>query len=80
LDAVLSALEVEAAEPDTEKRLLILRATRTIIDAWKRGGMTTSEAVGALRALSEANGNEDAHSGSVRRWRAITAGEDEPPR
>jgi hypothetical protein len=47
----MAALEAEAIEQDTEKRILILHATRTTIDAWKQGRMTTDEAVHALRAL-----------------------------
>ncbi|MGO9838421.1 MAG: hypothetical protein ACLP1X_29930 [Polyangiaceae bacterium] len=51
LDAVLSTLEAEAAEEDIEKRLVILSATRTIIEGWRQGRMTTAEAVHALRVL-----------------------------
>ncbi len=51
MDAVLSTLEAEAAEEDIEKRLVILSATRTIIEGWRQGRMTTAEAVHALRVL-----------------------------
>jgi len=51
LDAVIGALEAEAAEEDTAKRVLILQTTRTILDAWRDERVTTEEAVRALLAL-----------------------------
>jgi hypothetical protein len=56
LDAVVIALDAEAVEPDPGKRLLILRTTRSTLEAWKERRVTTEEAVRTLRGgwLTEA--------------------------
>ncbi len=51
LDAVITALEAEAVEPDLGKRLLILRRTRSTLEAWKEQRVTTEEAISTLLAV-----------------------------
>ena len=60
LDAVITALEAEAVEPDPGKRLVILRTTRSTIDAWKEQRVSTEEAISTLRGVWRAEAGERA--------------------
>jgi hypothetical protein len=60
LDAVITALEAEAAQPDPRKRLVILRTTRSILEAWKEQRATTEEAISKLLGVWRAEASDDA--------------------
>jgi hypothetical protein len=66
LDAVVIALEAEAVEPDPEKRLVILRATRSTLEAWKRERVTTEEAISMLLGVRPNAPGKDAPIETVR--------------
>lgn len=54
LDAIANALDREASASDVEQRARLLAATRTTIEEWLRGRLTTEEAVALLRtAIAE---------------------------
>jgi hypothetical protein len=54
-EAVVVALDREAAEHDIGKRSRLLRTTRATLDAWLRGWLATPEAVLRLRSDIEAH-------------------------
>lgn len=52
MEALASALERERAESDLQKRARILGGARAAMDAWRRGRMTTAQAVLLVRIAS----------------------------
>ena len=58
LDAVITALEAEAVEPDPGKRFVILRTTRSILEAWNERRATTEEAISTVLGVWRADGSE----------------------
>jgi hypothetical protein len=60
LEAVIDALEAEAVEPDPTKRLLILRRTRSTLEAWKEERVTTEEAISTLLGVRPVEAREHA--------------------
>jgi hypothetical protein len=52
LDAVAKALDREASASDVGQRARLLAATRTTIEEWLRGRLTTEEAVALLRTAT----------------------------
>lgn len=52
IEALAAALERERDERDAEKRARILAGARAALDAWRRGRMTTAQAVLLVRVSS----------------------------
>jgi hypothetical protein len=49
VDAIDAALECEAQETNLDARVELLAQTRSALDSWLLGRMTTEEAIAALR-------------------------------
>ena len=52
VEALACALERERAEGDAQKRARIVAGARAAVDAWRRGRMTTAQAVLLVRIAS----------------------------
>lgn len=52
VEALASALERERTEGDAQKRARIVAGARAAVDAWRRGRMTTAQAVLLVRIAS----------------------------
>ncbi|HEX8795972.1 MAG TPA: hypothetical protein VF765_33715 [Polyangiaceae bacterium] len=50
LDAIIAVLDVEGRRNDFEARVRLLQATMATVEAWKRGRITTEQALVLIRA------------------------------